>query len=50
MTFMRISTKPLPGFGMEISGVDLSDPLEPAVMGEILQVFHTHGLIVIPHQ
>ena len=47
---MRISTKPLSGFGMEISGVDLSGQLEPAVMGEILQVFHAHGLIVIPHQ
>ena len=47
---MRISTKPLSGFGMEISGVDLSRQLEPAVMREILQVFHAHGLIVIPHQ
>ena len=47
---MRISTKPLSGFGMEISGVDLSGQLEPAVMREILQVFHAHGLIVIPHQ
>ncbi len=47
---MRISTKPLSGFGMEISGVDLSGQLEPAVMGEILQVFHAHGLIVIPYQ
>ena len=47
---MRISTKPLSGFGMEISGVDLSGQLEPVVMREILQVFHAHGLIVIPHQ
>ncbi len=47
---MRISTKPLSGFGMEISGVDLSGQLEPVVMGEILQVFHAHGLIVIPYQ
>ena len=47
---MHISTKSLPGFGIEISGVDLSKPLEPKIMREILLVFHQHGLIVIPNQ
>lgn len=47
---MRISTRPLPRFGMEISGVDLSEPLKPEVMRDILRVFHVHGLVVIPNQ
>lgn len=47
---MTIETTPLPGFGMEITGVDLSRPLDNRIMREILQVFHTHGLIVIPGQ
>ena len=47
---MYISQKPLPGFGMEISGVDLSKPLRTKIVQEILSVFYTHGLIVIPDQ
>jgi taurine dioxygenase len=47
---MYIKTTPLPGFGMEISGVDLSQPFDDRIMREILQVFHTHGLIVIGNQ
>ncbi len=47
---MYIATTPLPGFGMEISGVDLSQPIDDQIMGEILQVFHTHGFVVIRNQ
>ena len=38
---MHIETTPLPGFGMEISGVDLSQPIDDQVMREIERIHPT---------
>ncbi len=46
-----LSVQPLPGpFGAEISGIDLSQPLEDETMREILEVFHRHQIIVMRDQ
>ncbi len=43
-------TKPLAGFGMEISGVDLSQPLDEATQKSLLKVFHENGVIFLREQ
>ena len=46
-----LSVQPLPGpFGVEISGIDLSQPLDHETMREILDVFHRHQVIVMRDQ
>jgi len=44
------STAPLPGFGKEILGVDLSKPLDKEQQRSILEIFHKNGLIKISSQ
>ena len=45
------STKPLPGnFGVEIEGLDLRQPLEPAVLKSLLDVFHQNQVMVLRNQ
>ena len=44
---MQIKTEPiLPGFGAEVSGVDISRPLDPATAREIVAIQNTWGVTV----
>jgi taurine dioxygenase len=46
-----LSVRPLPGvFGVEISGIDLSKPLDDETECEFLDLFHRHQLIVVKGQ
>jgi taurine dioxygenase len=45
-----LTTKPLPGFGVEISGVDLSQPLDETTQKALLKVFHENGVILLREQ
>jgi len=45
------SSKPLPGnFGVEIEGLDLREPLEPAVLKSLLETFHQNQVVVLRDQ
>src|SRR6516164_3763724 len=45
--FMSLTIKPiLPGFGVEISGVDIAEPLDEATQREILDAQHQWGVTV----
>jgi len=45
------STKPLPGnFGVEIEGLNLREPLEPAVLKSLLETFHQNQVVVLRDQ
>ncbi len=46
-----LKTSPVQGsFGVRIEELDLSQPLEPSVMKEVIDLFHEHGFFVIPGQ
>ncbi len=46
-----LAVKPLPGpFGVEILGVDLSQPMDDHTQREFLDVFHKHQVIVVRNQ
>ena len=46
-----LKTSPIKGdFGVRIEGVDLSEPLDPDVMKEIIDLFFEHRVMVIPGQ
>jgi taurine dioxygenase len=46
-----LSIQSLPGvFGVEISGVDLSKPMDDATERELLDAFHAHQVIVVRNQ
>jgi len=47
---MMITTKPIPRFGKEILGVDLSKPLGEVQIKTILDIFFKSGLILIRNQ
>jgi len=47
---LMFTTKALPGFGMEITGVDLSKPIDEETQKSILRAFHKHGVILIRNQ
>ncbi len=51
MTYRRIQVQPLsPALGAEISGVDLSQDLDPAVFAEIESAFHQHLVVFFRDQ
>ena len=51
MTYHHIKVNALsPAVGAEISGVDLTRPLEPAVLAEIRQAFLAHGVVFFHDQ
>ena len=46
-----LDVKPLPGpFGVEVSGVDLSQPMDDHAQREFLDIFHQHQVIVVRNQ
>ncbi|WP_397399352.1 TauD/TfdA dioxygenase family protein [Phenylobacterium sp.] len=48
---LEITVTPQPtGFGAEITGADLSRPLEPAALAEIKAAWARHGVVVFPDQ
>jgi taurine dioxygenase len=48
---MSFRTRPLSdALGAEITGIDLSRPLEPAVMAELKQAWHAHSLLLFRDQ
>ena len=48
---LEITVTPQPtGFGAEITGVDLSRPLEPMVLAQIKAAWARHGVVVFPDQ
>ena len=46
---IKVTPQPT-GFGAEITGVDLSQPLEPAVLAEVKAAWARHGVVVFPDQ
>ena len=47
----QIEIKPrADGFGAEISGVDLGQPIEPEVLGVLRSAFTEHRVLSVPRQ
>ncbi len=46
-----IETRPLSdAFGVEVSGVDTAQPIDPAAFGAVLDAFHAHGVLLFRGQ